>query len=137
MSGLVSSPLSERKVLLAIREGYLDPRLLASARKLCQRLEAGLDILLATQGRQLPAEVDDLIAALRAEGVAYSISCHGQLRRRDVVRYANTHECIATVVIDSLEGWENIARSRATNPWAKLACPLVTAVPPKSEKEKP
>ena len=36
----------ERKVLLAIREGHLDPRLLNSARSLCQRLDAELDILL-------------------------------------------------------------------------------------------
>lgn len=136
MSGLVSAPLSERKVLLAIREGHLDPRLLAAARNLCQRLGAGLDILLAFQGKQLPAEVADLIKALREEGVTYSISQYDQLRRRDVVQYANTHECIATVVIDSLEGWESIARSRASNPWANLDCPLVTAVPPKPEKEK-
>ena len=73
MSGLVPSPLSERKVLLAIREGYLDPRLLASARKLCQRLAAGLDILLAIRSKQLPAEVNDLIKTLRNEGVPYSI----------------------------------------------------------------
>lgn len=135
MSGFVSVPLSERKVLLAIREGHLDPRLLASARKLCQRLGAGLDILLATRGKQLPAEVADLIKTLRDEGVAYSIAQYEQLRRRDVVQYANTHECIATVVIDSLEGWESVARSRASNPWANLSCPLVTAVPPKKEKE--
>lgn len=136
MPGLVPAPLSERKVLLAIREGHLDPRLLASARKLCQRLGAGLDILLATRGKQLPAEVADLIKALRDEGMAYSISQYEQLRRRDVVQYANTHECIATVVIDSLEGWESIARSRSSNPWANLSCPLVTTVPPKQEKEK-
>lgn len=130
------SPLSERKVLLAIREGYLDPRLLASARNLCQRLGAGLDILLATRGRRLPAEVEALIKTLRDEGVAYTITQYEQLRRRDVVQYANTHECVTTVVIDSLEGWESVARSRGSNPWATLACPLVTAVSPKPEKEK-
>jgi hypothetical protein len=136
MTGLASPALSERKVLLAIREGYLDPRLLAAARNLCQRLGAGLDILLAFQGKQLPAEVADLVKALRDEGVAYRISQFDQLRRRDVVQYANTHECVATVVIDSLEGWERIARSRSSNPWANLACPLVTAVPSKQEKER-
>lgn len=136
MSGLASPSSSERKVLLAIREGYLDPRLLASARNLCQRLGAGLDILLAARSKQLPDEVNELIKTLRAEGVVYTLSQYEQLRRRDVVQYANTHECIATVVIDSLEGWESIARSRSSNPWAKLACPLVTAVPPKHEKER-
>lgn len=136
MSGFASTVLSERKVLIALREGYLDPRLLASARNLCQRLGAGLDILLVCQGGQLPAAVADLIKTLRDEGVAYSISRYEQLRRRDIVQYANTHECIATVVIDSLEGWESLAHSRSANPWKNLHCPLVTAVPPKHEKEK-
>jgi hypothetical protein len=136
MTGLAFPSPSERKVLLAIREGFLDPRLLASARNLCQRLGAGLDILLACRGGQLPAEVAELIKTLRDEGVVYSISRYEQLRRRDVVQYANTHECITTVVIDSLEGWEHVARSRAANPWKNLACPLVTAVPAKPEKER-
>jgi len=136
MSGLAAPLLSERKVLLAIREGYLDPRLLAAARSLCQRLGAQLEILLASAGTQLPPAVAELIKALRDEGVPYGITRHEALRRRDVVRYANAHACIATVVIDSLEGWESIARSRGSNPWAKLACPLVTAVPAKPEMEK-
>jgi hypothetical protein len=136
MSGLVAASPSERKVLLAIREGHLDPRLLSSARGLCQRLGAGLEILLAARGKQLPGEVAVLIRDLLAEGVIYSITQYEQLRRRDVVQYANTHECIVTVVIDSLEGWEVIAKSRSSNPWANLACPLVTAVPPKHEKER-
>lgn len=135
MTSFALPTLSERKVLLAIREGFLDPRLLAAARNLCQRLGAGLDILLAARSGQLPAEVNALIRTLRDEGVAYSLSQYEELRRRDVVRYANTHECIATVVIDSLEGWESAARSRSSNPWASLACPLVTAVPSKHEKE--
>lgn len=127
----MSGPQSERKVLLAIREGHLDPRLLASARSLCQRMDAGLDILLLAHGEGLPAEVADLVKTLREAGVMYSLTQKPVLRRRDVVQYANTHECIATVVIDSLEGWESVAADRASDPWAKLACPLVTAAPPK------
>mgnify|MGYP003472015153 CR=1 FL=1 len=38
-------------------------------------------------------------------------------------------------MIDSLEGWESVAREKAIDPWAKLACPLVTAAPPKSPKK--
>lgn len=120
---------SERKVLLAIREGHLDARLLAAARGLCQRLEAGLDILVLASGDALPPEVDDLARVLREEGVAYSLTRKPVLRRRDIVDYANNHECISTVVIDSLEGWENVAEDRASDPWRKLACPLVTASP--------
>ncbi len=122
---------AERKILLAVREGFVDPRLLASARSLCQRLDAELDILARVAGETLPPDLDTFIAGLRADGVPYSLSQIPVLRRRDIVEYANTHECIATVVIDSLEGWEIVATDRNTDPWAKLSCPLVTAAPPK------
>jgi hypothetical protein len=128
---------AERKVLLAIREGYLDPRLLASARSLCQRMGAGLDILLLADGERLPAEVEALVQSLRADGVMYSLTRKPQLRRRDIVQYANTHECVATVVIDSLEGWESVAQDKTSDPWRKLACPLVTAAPPKPTESDP
>jgi len=118
---------SERKVLLAIRAGRIDPRLLVSARSLCQRMDASLDILVLAGGDELPAEVADLIKALRKEGVTYTLAQKSILRRRDIVDYANTHECISTVVIDSLEGWESVAEDKTSNPWRKLACPLVTA----------
>jgi hypothetical protein len=97
------SQKTERKIVLAVREGHIEPRLLASARSLCERMDAELDIL-----------------ARRPE-----------MRRRDIVQYANTHECVSTVVIDSLEGWESVAEDRASDPWARLACPLVTAAPKK------
>jgi hypothetical protein len=126
---------AERKVLLAVREGHLDARLLAAARALCQRLDAGIDILLLAKGEQLPAEVDDLVRTLRDEGVTYTLTRKDVLRRRDIVAYANTHECISTVVIDSLEGWESVAEDRSSDPWRKLACPLVTASPPKAASQ--
>lgn len=124
----------ERTVLLAVREGYLEPRLMASARSLCQRMDAGLDILVLAKGDTLPAEVADFVATLRQEGVHYTLAQKSVLRRRDIVDYANTHECISTVVIDSLEGWESVALDKSSNPWRQLHCPLVTAAPPKSTK---
>ncbi|GIK46076.1 MAG: hypothetical protein AMXMBFR31_21290 [Candidatus Desulfobacillus denitrificans] len=125
----VSGRRSERKVLLAVREGHVAPRLLASARGLCQRMNADLDILLLAAGDALPHEVEAFIKTLQQEDVAYTLTRKPLLRRRDIVEYANTHECIATVVIDSLEGWESVAQDRASDPWRRLACPLVTAAP--------
>lgn len=130
--GDMNSRQSERKVLLAVREDCLDPRLLASARSLCQRMDAELDILVRAAGEALPVALVEFIKSLRTEGVPYTLSQKPVLRRRDIVQYANTHECISTVVIDSLEGWEGVAEDRAANPWTKLACPLVTAAPAKT-----
>jgi hypothetical protein len=95
-------------------------------------MDAELDILARVSGAALPGALDEFIASLRVAGVAYSLSQKPEMRRRDIVQYANTHECIASVVIDSLEGWEGVAEDRASDPWAKLACPLVTASPIKS-----
>lgn len=121
----------ERKVLLAVRAGHVDPRLLASARSLCQRMDAELEILVRAPGDTLPEELDAFIRSLREDDVAYALTQKPVLRRRDIVRHANTHECISTVVIDSLEGWEVVAEDRGSDPWSKLACPLVTAAPTK------
>jgi hypothetical protein len=123
----------ERKVLLAVREGHIDPRLLASARGLCQRMDAGLDILVLAGGAALPAAVRDFVRTLRDEGLIYTLTEMPSLRRRDIVKYANTHECVSTVVIDSLEGWESVAEDKTGNPWRHLACPLVTAVAAKAK----
>jgi hypothetical protein len=127
----MDSRKSPRKILLAVREGCVDARLLASARSLCQRMDAELDILVRTGGETLPMELARFIRELRDDGLPYSLSQKPELRRRDIVDYANSHECISSVVIDSLEGWETVAADRASDPWARLACPLVTAAPPK------
>ncbi len=130
-----TSSRTERKIVLAVREGHIEPRLLASARSLCERLDAELDILARVSGAALPAELEAFIQSLRAAGVRYSLDRRPEMRRRDIVQYANTHECVSTVVIDSLEGWESVAEDRATDPWAKLECPLVTAAAPKKPHE--
>jgi hypothetical protein len=127
----VPSQKTERKIVLAVREGHIEPRLLASARSLCERMDAELDILARVSGPVLPVELAAFIESLRAAGVSYSLSRRPEMRRRDIVQYANTHECVSTVVIDSLEGWESVAEDRASDPWARLACPLVTAAPKK------
>lgn len=120
---------ADRKILLAVRDDCLEPRVLASARSLCERMDAELDILARASSGNLPAALQDFITGLREGGVAYSLTVRPALRRRDIVDYANAHECIASVVIDSLEGWETVAHDRGSNPWLRLSCPLVTAAP--------
>lgn len=122
----------ERKVLLAVRGDYIDRRVLASARGLCQRMNAGLEILVLATGDTLPTEVENFVRTLYDDGVAYTLTRMPSLRRRDIVQYANTHECISTVVIDSLEGWESVAEDKTSDPWRQLACPLVTTTSAKA-----
>ncbi len=121
----------EKKVLLAVRENCIDQRLLTSALNLCKRMDAGLEILAIVKGETLPQPLQALLEALREEGLYFNLTRKPDLRRRDIVDYANTHECISAVVIDSLEGWETLAQDRSSDPWKKLECPLVTATPRK------
>ena len=123
----MTHPGKQRTVLLAVREGHVDPRLLTSALSLCRRLEADLEIQVIAASDTPPAEMDDFLDSLREAGLPFSLEVKPSLRRRDLVDYANAHEHIAAVVIDSREGWEALAQDRSSDPWKHLACPLVTA----------
>ncbi len=129
----MTHPGKQRTVLLAVREGHVDPRLLTSAIALCRRLEADLEVQVISSSARLPAEMEDFQAALREAGVPFSLDLKASLRRRDLVNYANGHENIAAVVIDSREGWETLALDRSSDPWKHLACPLVTAASPEKK----
>ncbi|KAB2314687.1 hypothetical protein F8A87_00905 [Betaproteobacteria bacterium SCN2] len=126
-------PGKQRTVLLAVREGHVDPRLLSSAIGLCRRLEADLEIQVISGNLLLPDEMEAFQAALREAGVPFSLDVKASLRRRDLVSYANAHENIAALVIDSREGWEALALDRSSDPWKHLACPLVTAASPEKK----
>jgi hypothetical protein len=123
----MTHPGKQRTVLLAVREGHVDPRLLTSALSLCGRLEADLEIQVIAVGETPPPEMEEFLASLRAAGQPFSLDVKPSLRRRDLVDYANAHENIAALVIDSREGWEALALDRSSDPWKHLACPLVTA----------
>lgn len=125
----MSAAPARRRILLALREERVDPRLLASAQGLCQRLEAELEILAGALAGERSDPLVPLRDRLREQGLVCHLTRLPRLRRRDVVAYANAHACIATLVLDSLEGWESVAEERGANPWRDLACPLVTAVP--------
>jgi hypothetical protein len=117
----------QRMVLLALRLEHIDPRLLTSSLNLCKRLNAGMEILTIVPGANLPVAARDLLDALDSEQVFHVLTEKPALRRRDIVAYANSHENIAAVVIDSFEGWETIAQDKNSDPWKKLECPLITA----------
>jgi hypothetical protein len=123
----MTHPGKQRTVLLAVREGHVDPRLLTSSLSLCGRLEADLEIQVIAASTTLPPEMEGFLESLRQAGLPFSLDVRPSMRRRDLVDYANAHENIAAVVIDSREGWEALAQDRSSDPWKHLACPLVTA----------
>jgi hypothetical protein len=125
----MTHPGKQRSILLAVREGHVDPHLLTSALELCRRLNADMEIQVIASGETPPPEMDGFLNRLRQEKLPFTLQLKPSLRRRDLVAYANAHEHIAAVVIDSREGWEALAQDRTSDPWKRLECPLVTAAP--------
>ncbi|HJX57488.1 MAG TPA: hypothetical protein VJ325_02085, partial [Thiobacillus sp.] len=70
----MTHPGKQRTVLLAVREGHVDPRLLTSALALCSRLEADLEIQVIAAGDTPPAEMDDFLDSLREAGLPFSLA---------------------------------------------------------------
>lgn len=118
-----------RYVLLALKHEYIEPRLLSSASSLCRRMDAGLDIMLVSGDKKPPPLLDNFMRALQHDGVYYRLAYKTALRSREIIQYANTHECISTVIIDSLANWITPDDEKGRDLWRKLDCPLVVAIP--------
>lgn len=118
-----------RFVLLALKGEYIEQRLLSSASSLCRRMDAGLDIMLSSGDEELPPQLENFIQSLQQDGIHCRLTQQAVLRSKEIVQYANTHECISTVMIDSLGRWAAPEDEKSSDPWRKLDCPLVVAIP--------
>ena len=92
-------------------------------------MDAGLEIMLASAEENLPPLLENFIREMQQEGLYCRLKRENAMQSRDVVRYANTHECILTVVIDRLGSWTVAGDDKYNDPWHKLDCPLVVAMP--------
>ncbi|MBI4741073.1 MAG: hypothetical protein HY777_05890 [Betaproteobacteria bacterium] len=127
--GLAAPGIPERFILLALHGEPIQPRLLSSASSLCRRVDAGLDIMLISGESAASAVLEDFMREVRQEGVPCRLTRDAGMRCSDIVHYANTHECILTVLIDSLGNWAARGEDKSGDPWRKLVCPLVAAMP--------
>jgi hypothetical protein len=118
-----------RYVLLALKGEHIEPRLLLSASALCRRMDAGLDIMLVSGAEKPPPMLKNFMHDLHQDGIHCRLTQQAVLHSREIVRYANTHECISTVMIDSLGRWAAPEDEKGNDPWRKLDCPLVVAMP--------
>lgn len=118
-----------RKVLLATSVAHCTRRLLAAAQSLCERMDAGLDILVPDGGDKLPVTMADFVQELHQAGVVCTLTCMPDMGPREIVSYANSHECITTVVIAFRDSGNVGGTSKSASPWRKLVCPLVIIEP--------
>lgn len=120
---------SERFLLLALKSEHVEQRLLSYAASLCRRMDAGLYILLTSGAESLTPQLDNFMRTLREEGVQCQLTKDARLCGKDVVQYANAHARISTVVIDAISHWVASGDAKHNDPWCKLDCPLVVAIP--------
>lgn len=118
-----------RFILLALKSEHIELRLLSSASGLCRRMDAGLDIMLVSDEEKLPPALESFMRQMQREGIYCRMKRESGTKSRDIVRYANTHECISSVMIDSLGSWATPEDEKGSDPWRKLDCPLVVAMP--------
>ncbi len=116
---------TERQVLLGLESDSLDERVLLCAANLCQRVNAGLEVLLISDSEELPARLARFFTELRAAGIGYRFFHKQGDLGWEIVRYVKTRKNIAFVVVESLEGREG--KRRQARPWRLLACPVVVA----------
>lgn len=119
----------KRFVLLPLKGEHIEPRLLSSASGLCRRMDAGLDIMLVSGEKKPPPMLDSFMRELQRDGIYCRLTHKTAMRSREIVQYANTHECVSTVAIDSLGSWAAPEDEKGSNPWRRLDCPLVVAMP--------
>jgi hypothetical protein len=106
----------QRRILLVLRKTGLQTGILDYVCNLCQRLQAGLDILLE---ESLSNQLEDFFKKLRQAGVHHQVLPSPEPWEEMAVSHANTTVGIVFVVVS--------VRSEF---WHKLNCPWVEVIDP-------
>jgi hypothetical protein len=114
--------MTQRRVLLALRQASQVDRLLSVATGLCRRMEAELEVL-ADPARPDWSEIESRLDNLRQNGVLARLTKLAEIDAKGVVEHARRHECIVSVVVGRPGAWS----TGAQDPWSRLDCPLVAA----------
>jgi hypothetical protein len=122
----------DRRVLLALKQGRIDPKTVKYAVNSSKRIGADLDILYvlssdthADPGLQL------LEKGLSAEGVKYRLIRKSGCLKQAVIDYTNREKEILFAVVESPNSLEedcNRKDTRLSELWQKLKCPLVVVM---------
>lgn len=123
----------ERRVLLALKEGRVDPRTVTYARNTAQRIGAHLDILYVSSAPAravMPgaSEVEHLAAGLQTDGALFRITERSGCLKQAIIDYTGQHRNILFVVVESPDSLERDCRkkdSQLEQLWRNLKCPLV------------
>jgi hypothetical protein len=121
----------ERRVLLALREGQIDPRTLKYALNSAMRIQAELDILYVSAPGADPAEGGPVLqhveSALRQAGIAYRLNRRSGCLKQEIIDYTNREHEVLFVVVESPGSLDRDCKKSGvlTELWKNLRCPLV------------
>ncbi len=121
-----------RRVLLALREGQVDPKTLKYALNSSKRIGAQLDILYVSSSlaRDPLADPDvrTFTSALQAAGISYRVTQTTGCMKQEIIDYTNREKDVLFAVIESpasLDAECGRKDSRLAELWKNLRCPLV------------
>ena len=123
----------ERRVLLALKEGRIDPRTVTYALNTAQRIGAHLDILYVSSvpaGAAIPgaSELKHLAAGLEADGASFRITERNGCLKQAIIDYTDRQRNVLFVVVESPDSLDSGCRrkdSQLEKLWRNLKCPLV------------
>jgi K+-sensing histidine kinase KdpD len=121
----------ERRVLLALKEGHLDPKTLKYALNSAMRIGAKLDVLYVSapdagspDGESALREFE---SELRRAGVTFRVNRRTGCLKQEIIDYTNREHEILFVVVESPGSLDRDCNrsSVLTELWKNLRCPLV------------
>ena len=121
----------ERRVLLALKEGYRDNKTLRYALNASLRINASLDILyVAAPGSERTADPlpGQFSSELKTAGVAYQVISRSGCMKQEIIDYTNGKHDVLFVIVESPKSLDADCRQQdgvLTELWKKLKCPLV------------
>lgn len=121
----------ERRVLLALKEGHVDPKTLRYALNASLRIGAHLDVLfVASPDRepQIDASVAAFLSELRTSSVPYRMIERSGCMKQEIIDYTRKEREVLFVVVESPGSLDaDCARKDGllTELWKNLSCPLV------------
>ncbi|NWF74986.1 MAG: hypothetical protein HXY53_00190 [Nitrospirae bacterium] len=116
----------ERRVLLAMREGEVEKKVLKYALNTCKRIRADMDILyLSTTDAGENPMLNDFFLELQKEGINYQVIQKIGLLREEIKKYTDCESNIDFVVVESpaVERWDR--EEGLSKIVEKIKCPLV------------
>ncbi len=121
----------ERRVLLALKEGHVDPKTLRYALNASLRISAHLDVLfVASPDRepQLDASVAAFVSELRTAGVPFRMIERSGCMKQEIIDYTRKEREVLFVVVESPGSLDADCAKKdglLTELWKNLSCPLV------------